>query len=72
MLDCVPTENSVIRAWYNFQEDGDVKVVMSTHVDGMRGATKPENDHTVQDLLDRLFLKTMQFILLFWIGNYTK
>ena len=46
-------ENAVIRALYIYQEDGEPKSVLATHVDDMLWATKPGYEDRVQQLLDR-------------------
>ena len=41
-------ENAVIRALYIYQEDGEPKLMLATHVDDMLWATKPGYEDRVQ------------------------
>ena len=52
-------ENAIIRAWYHYEEDGEVKVMLATHVDDLLWACKPGYEHIVQGLLDKYTLKTI-------------
>ena len=52
-------ENAVIRALYIYQEDGEPKSMLATHVDDMLWATKPGYEDRVQQLLDRYTMKTV-------------
>ena len=53
-------ENAVIRALYRYQEDGEPKSMLATHVDDMLSATKPGYEDRVQQHLDRYTLKTVE------------
>ena len=53
-------ENAVIRALCIYQEDGEPKSMLATHVGDMLWATKPEYDDRVQQLLDRYTIKTVE------------
>ena len=53
-------ENAVIRALYIYQEDGEPKSMLATHVDDMLQATKPGYEDRVQQLLDRKTIKTVE------------
>ena len=53
-------ENAVIRALYIYQEDGEPKSMLATHVDDMLWATKPGYEDRVQQLLDRYTIKTVE------------
>ena len=53
-------ENAVIRARYVYQEDGEPKSMLATHVDDMLRATKSGYEDRVQQLLDRFTIKTVE------------
>ena len=53
-------ENAVIRALYVYQEDGEAKSMLATHVDDMLWATKSGYEDRVQQLLDRYTIKTVE------------
>ena len=53
-------ENAVIRALYIYQEDGEPKSMLATHVDDMLWATKSGYEDRVQQLLDRYTIKTVE------------
>ena len=53
-------ENAVIRALYIYQEDGEPKSMLATHVDDMLWATKPGYEDRVQQLRDRYTIKTVE------------
>ena len=53
-------ENAVIRALYIYQEDGEPKSMLATHVDDMLWATKPGYEDRVQQLLDRDTIKMVE------------
>ena len=53
-------ENAVIRALCIFQEDGEPKSMLATHVDDILWATKPGYEDRVQQLLDRYTIKTVE------------
>ena len=53
-------ENAVIRALYIYQEDGEPKSMLATHVDDMLWATKPGYEDRVLQLLDRYTIKTVE------------
>ena len=53
-------ENAVIRALYIYQEDGEPKSMLATHVDDKLWATKPGYEDRVQQLLDRDTIKTVE------------
>ena len=53
-------ENAVIRALYIYQEDGEPKSMLATHVDDMLWATKPGYEDRVQQLLDRCTIKSVE------------
>ena len=53
-------ENAVIRALYIYQEDGEPKLMLATHVDDMLWATKSGYEDRVQQLLDRYTIKTVE------------
>ena len=52
--------NAVIRALYMYQEDGEPKSMLATHVDDMLWATKSGYEDRVQQLLDRYTIKTVE------------
>ena len=52
-------ENAVLRALYIYQEGGEPKAMLATHVDDMLWATKPGYEDRVQQLLDHYTLKTV-------------
>ena len=45
-------ENAVLRALYMYQEGGEPKAMLATHVDDMLWAMKPGDEDRVQQLLD--------------------
>ena len=51
---------SFIRALYIYQEDGEPKSMLATHVDDMLWATKSGYEDRVQQLLDRYTIKTVE------------
>ena len=53
-------ENAVIRVLYIYQEDGEPKSMLATHVDDMLWVTKPRYEDRVQQLLDHYTLKTVE------------
>ena len=53
-------ENAVIRALYIYQEDGEPKSMLATHVNNMLWATKSGYEDRVQKLLDRKTIKTVE------------
>ena len=53
-------ENAVIRALYIYQEDGEPKSMLATHVDDMLWATKPGYEDRVQQLPDRCTMKMVE------------
>ena len=53
-------ENAVIRALYIYQEDGELKLMLATHVDDMLWASKSGYEDRVQQLLDRYTIKTVE------------
>ena len=53
-------ENAVLRALYIFQEGGEPKAMLATHVDDMLWAMKPGYDDRVQQLQDRYTIKTVE------------
>ena len=53
-------ENAVIRALYIYQEDGEPKLMLPTHVDDMLWATKSRYEDRVQQLPDRYTIKTVE------------
>ena len=53
-------ENAVIRALYIFQEDGEPKSMLATHVDDMLWATKLGYEDRVHRLLDSYTIKTVE------------
>ena len=53
-------ENGVIRALYIYQEDGELKSMLATHVDDMLRATKSGYEDRVPQLLDRYTIKTVE------------
>ena len=53
-------ENAVIRTLYIYQEDGEPKSMLATHVDDMLWATKSGYEDRVQQLLDRYTIKTLE------------
>ena len=53
-------ENAVLRALYIYQESGEPKVMLATHVDDMLWPTKPGYEDRIQQLLDHYTLKTVQ------------
>ena len=53
-------ENAVIRALYIYQEDGEPKSMLATHVYDMLWATKPGYEDRVQQLLDPYTIKTVE------------
>ena len=53
-------ENAVIRALYIYQEDGEPKSMLATHVDDVLWATKPGYEDRVQQLQDRSTIKTVE------------
>ena len=61
-------ENAVIRALYMYQEDGEPKSMLATHVDDMLWATKSGYEDRVQQLLDRYTIKTVgiRYVSILW------
>ena len=53
-------ENAVIRALYIYQEDGEPKSMLATHVDDTLWATKSGYEDRVQQILDRYMIKTVE------------
>ena len=53
-------ENAFLRALYIYQEGGELKAMLATHVDDMLWATKPGYEDRIQQLLDRYTLKTVE------------
>ena len=53
-------ENAVIRALHIYQEDGEPKSMLATHVDDMLWATKSGYEDRVQQLLVRYTTKTVE------------
>lgn len=51
MISAGLKENSVTTALYHAQEDGDINVMMVTHLDDIMWGSKPGNEHMVAGLL---------------------
>ena len=55
-------ENAIIGALYVYQEDGEPKSMLATHVDDMLWATKSGYEDRVQQLLERFSIKTVESV----------
>ena len=53
-------ENAVHRALYKYQEGGEPKALLATHVDDMLWTTKSGYEDRIQQLLDRYTLNTVE------------
>ena len=54
------SENRCFKAFYTFHEDGDVKVMLGTHVDDLMYACKPGYEHLLQPIFDTFEVKTFE------------
>ena len=66
-------ENAVIRALYVYQENGEPKSMLATHVDDMLWATKPGYEDRVQQLLGPLHDKEcgIRYVSILWTRSDT-
>ena len=53
-------ENEVMKSFYSYSKDGEIKVVMGTHVDDLLHASVPEYEYIMKKLLSEFEIKETQ------------
>ena len=50
-------ENQIMKSLYSFSIDGEIQVIMATHVDDLLYAARPDYEHIIESLLKQFEIK---------------